>query len=377
MLNVLAYIHLRRIVGSTGAGRVARCLTENLCKLGGLDVRVLGDRSDYLNFVPQAGSPWTELKHYLFEKDTSVQQARWLFFSNPSAEEYWSHVDVVFCPAESYVPVKKSRLVVTLHDAAHLEPSLRKMSLASLKQRIKWNYLYRVLEKKATAFHTVSQFSADRLSYYWPGIKDRVHVVHNGIADCFFRLPSQHAIESVRGLGLETREFVLFPSGLDHRKNADLVLTAWPRLLQKNPNLKLVITSRASDPIYVKRAGSLSDSIRFLGHVDDDCLNALYRSAAVVWFPSLYEGFGMPALEAMACGATVVASDNAAIPEVTGGAAILVHPAKPDDHVEALDTIYRNEALGGHYAALGVTRAQHFTWMNSALRMKTLLESVA
>ena len=158
MLNVLAYVHLRRIVRSTGAGRVARCLTEHLSKAPGVDLRVLGDSGDYRQIAAEAGPEWTGLRHYLFERDTSAQQARWLFLARPEAETFWPEVQVMFCTAESYVPVKRSRLVVLLNDAAHLEKGVHRGGAALWKQRLKWSYLYRVLERKVDAFQASSQF---------------------------------------------------------------------------------------------------------------------------------------------------------------------------------------------------------------------------
>ena len=113
---------------------------------------------------------------------------------------------------------------------------------------------------------------------------------------------------AVGSLGLDQGGFVLLPCGLDHRKNGDLVLDAWKEIEHAAPGLKLIVTSNASDPAYLERARGVGRSIVMPGHVDDELMRALYHAAAVVWFPSRYEGFGLPVLEAMACGAPVVTS---------------------------------------------------------------------
>ncbi|MEI9973830.1 MAG: hypothetical protein WDO73_18320 [Ignavibacteriota bacterium] len=259
MLNVLAYVHLRRIVRSTGAGRAARCLTEHLAACNGTDVRVLGDAGDYPQIASEAGPTWNGLQHYLFPRDTSAQQARWLLLARPSAESWWPEVQVTFCTAESYVPVKRSRLVVTLNDAAHLEDSAHRQGATILKQRLKWHYLYRTLERTADAFHTGSAFSAERLAHFWPGIRNRLRVIPHGTYQRFFEPPNQEGIEGVRSLGLTPRQFVLLPCGLDHRKNGNLVLAAWKTIHEALPELRLVVTSNASDPAYVERARALGD----------------------------------------------------------------------------------------------------------------------
>jgi glycosyltransferase involved in cell wall biosynthesis len=377
MLNVLAYVHLRRIVRSTGAGRAARCLTENLSALGGVDLRVLGDSGDYQKIIAEAGSTWNGLRHYLFEADSSKQQARWLFLRTPAAETYWPDVQVTFCTSESYVPVKRSRLVVTLNDAAHLEPRVHSGGLPLLKQRIKWDYLYRVLNRKADLFHTASHFSAERLAHFWPSLRTRLRVVHHGVTPCFFEPPTEAAFAAVRSLGLNQHEFVLLPCGLDHRKNGDLVLDAWKDIHQSAPNLKLIVTSNASDPAYVERARVFGDSIVMPGHVTDELMCALYHSAAVVWFPSRYEGFGLPILEAMACGAPVVTSNCSSIPEVAGNAALMLPVDDKSAHIEAIRSIARDSSLGDGYRTRGLERARDFTWQKSAAKLKTFFESVA
>lgn len=377
MLNILAYVHLRRIVRSTGAGRVARCLTEHLSQTPGVDLRVLGDSSDYQRIEAEAGPAWTGLRHYLFHRDTSAQQARWLFLARPQAETFWPEVQVTFCTSESYVPVKRSRLMVLLNDAAHMEKGVHRGGSGLWKQRLKWSYLYRVLEHKADAFCTSSLFSAERLAHFRPGIRQRLHVVPHGVAPCFFETPSDQAFTSVGALGLIERGFVLLPCGLDHRKNADLVLDAWPKIHAAAPHLKLIVTSNASDPAYVSRARALGNSIVIAGHVDDDVMCALYHLAAVVWFPSRYEGFGLPVLEAMACGAPVVASNAAALPEVAGNAALLLPPGDCDAHIEAIRSIAADASVAAPYRARGVARAGQFTWARSAGQLKALMEKVA
>jgi glycosyltransferase involved in cell wall biosynthesis len=377
VLNVLAYVHLRRIVRSTGAGRAARCMTEHLSACEGLDVRVLGDSADYHKIAEEAGPAWNGLRHYLFERDTSAQQARWLLLARPTAQAYWPEVQVTFCTAESYVPPGRGRLVVTLNDVAHLEPAAHRQGLRLIKQRLKWHYLYRVLDRKADAIHTASAFSAERLAHFWPGLRNRLRIVPHGIADCFFQPPSEEALLAVGKLGLCHRRFVLLPCGLDHRKNGDLVLDAWEEIHRADPELRLIATSNASDPAYVERAKSMGGSILIPGHVGDDVMCALYHSAAVVWFPSRYEGFGLPVLEAMACGAAVISSDCTSIPEVAGNAALLLPPDDKRAHIDALRSFVAKDSVAEVWRARGPARARQYTWARSVQGLKAVFESVA
>ena len=120
-MNLLAYVHLRNIHGSTGAGRVARQLVEHLAPRPGLEMRILADPGDHRRIVPLVGEPWSSYRYHFIARETSKQQAQWFFLHSPAAEHYWPQADVVFCTAESYVPTRKARLAVTLHDAAFFE----------------------------------------------------------------------------------------------------------------------------------------------------------------------------------------------------------------------------------------------------------------
>src|SRR5262249_47752933 len=148
-MNVLAYVHLRNIHGSTGAGRVARQLMEHVSQRDGVNMHILADEADHRTIVHKVGLPWTTYRYHLFAKDSSYQQAQWLAFHAPVAEKYWPETQVVHCTGESYVPTSKSRLVVTVHDAAYFEPGAHQANFATTKQRLKWRFLYFTLSRTA------------------------------------------------------------------------------------------------------------------------------------------------------------------------------------------------------------------------------------
>ena len=175
--------------------------------------------------------------------------------------------------------------------------------------------------------------------------------------------------------GFGNKRYVLLPSGLHYRKNADLVLKAWPVIRERVPDLTLVVANHC-DPYFAARAATLGESVICTGFVDDDELCALYHGAQVVWFPSRYEGFGMPVLEAMACGAPVVASNSTSLPEVAGDAAVLVDPHSVQDNVEAIQSILDNARLRTSMQRRGLQRAAQFTWSASAARLNEIYLSL-
>ena len=164
--NVLAYVHLRNIHGSTGAGRTARQIVEHLAKREDVRLRVLADAEDKRRILPLVQAPWDDYQYHTFSADTSRQQMRWFFLDDPPAESYWPQTDIVFCTGESYVPVRRARLVMTAHDAGYFEPGAHTRDWTYWKTRLKWELLYKKLIRRVDMFHTVSAFSAERLAHF-------------------------------------------------------------------------------------------------------------------------------------------------------------------------------------------------------------------
>ena len=367
-MNLLSYVHLRNIYRSTGVGRVAREMTEHLASLPNVNVEILADREDHRKIVHKVGEPWTSYPYHFFRHDTSRQQALWFLLDTPTAEDYWPEAEVVHCTAEAYVPVRRARLAVSCHDAQHFEPGVHKVTPWLLKQRFKWKLLFDRLAKKADMFHMISQYSAERTGHFFPAIKSRLRVIPNAASASFFCPPTQHGKEVLLQLGIADRPYVLVPGGLHHRKNADLILQTWPHLHQLYPELTLVIINH-SNPMYLERARSLGPSFVMAGFQEEEQLVALYEAAQLVWFPTRYDGFGMPVIEAMACRTPVVSSNTTGIPEIAGNAAILLSPDHMCDHIDAIAALLSDGDLCQTYSRLGRERAAGYTWEKSAALM--------
>jgi glycosyltransferase involved in cell wall biosynthesis len=368
-INLLAYVHLRNIHGSTGAGRVARQLVEHLAQRSDINLEVLADANDKARILPLVQEPWTTYTYRTFADDTSRQQARWFLLDRPRAEDFWPDTQVIYCTAESYVPTRKARLAVTVHDAAYFEDGAHRRGNAFLKQKMKWKFLYRKLARKADMFHTVSHFSAERIGHFFPEIASRIRVVHNAVTPHFFTPVPEEGREYLIQNGLLEKPYILVPGGLHYRKNAELILEGCAQLLQRFPDIPIAVVNH-SDPAYTERAQSLGPNLRLLGFVEDSALHALYTHAAVVWFPSRYEGFGLPVIEAMACGAAVVASNSSSLPEIAGDAAILVEPTNSTAHADAIAMLLTDPKAVQQLSAAGRTRAATFTWSSSAEQLK-------
>lgn len=367
-MNILSYVHLRNIYRSTGVGRVAREMTEHLTLLPDTRVEILADPDDHAQVVHKVGEPWTSYRYHFFKHDTSRQQALWFLLGRPYAEHYWPDTDIVYCTAESYVPVRRAKLAISCHDAQHFEPGIHKLTPWLFKQRLKWRLLFRRLAKKAAMFHMISEYSAERTAHYFPAIKDRLRVIPNAASASFFQPPTARGQQVLRQLGIADRPFILVPGGLQHRKNADLILQAWPHIHERNPDLSLVVINHPH-PMYLERAQALGSSFVLGGFQEEEQLVALYNAAQLVWFPTRYDGFGMPVIEAMACGTPVVSSNTTGIPEVAGDAAVLLSPDAMDDHIDVITELLNDSQKRAQMSELGRRRASRYTWANSAQQM--------
>jgi glycosyltransferase involved in cell wall biosynthesis len=208
--------------------------------------------------------------------------------------------------------------------------------------------------RRAAAVICVSRFSAEE-AVELLGIRDP-HVVHNGVDERFFDASPLEA-EVRRSLDLP-ETFVLHAGGASRRKNLEALAEAWPRVRRERPGLDLVLAG----PPHPRRTELFAGmpGARLVGMLPDEYMPGVVASAAVVVVPSLYEGFGLPALEAMAANVPVVAAATRSLPEVVGGAGILVEPTGPGIASGLLDATSGNGV--GSLVTAARARAAAFTW---------------
>lgn len=205
----------------------------------------------------------------------------------------------------------------------------------------------------------------------------RITVVPLGV-DRGFVPQSDAAIAEVRDrLGLPER-MVLYVGTLEPRKGIDTLLDAWSTLAARFPDARLVLGGKRG--WYVERLQAqterlgLTQRVQWLDYVAAEDLPALYSAAEVFVFPSRYEGFGLPPLEAMACGTPVVSSDAAALPEVVGEAGLLVPPDAPDALARMIALVLGQPALQRELRQRGVQQANPFTWERTAALTRAVYE---
>jgi len=231
--------------------------------------------------------------------------------------------------------------------------------------RFFYRLLYRLSVHRAQAIFTVSQFSRERLQAIFGKSLGEVQVTYGG-TDHFGRKRS-NADSGGEHVNLPDRPYVLAVGSLAKNKNIELVLEL--AQLMRDVNLRFVLVGGALPKVFGENR-SLPDTVQWLGRVSDDVLETLYKQAEAFIFPSLYEGFGLPPLEAMRFRCPVVASDAASIPEVCGDAALYFDPHSASDLKDRLTQVIGNPSLAEDLRKRGDEQAQKYKWeyVGSAVR---------
>lgn len=276
--------------------------------------------------------------------------------------------DVMFMPIQQIPFIRPGRMktVAVVHDCAfHLYPEQ-----FTYKDWFLQHVFTAYAVRRADKIIAVSQATADDVAKYY-GRRDGVEVVHHGVNHEVF---SANPADPPKWREA-SNPYLLYVGQIQPRKNLVRLIEAFEKLDQKD--LQLVIAGShgwLQKPIFDRiESSSRKKDIVLLGRVSDDLLPALYSQAEAFVLPSLYEGFGMPILEAMACGCPVVTSNVSSMPEVAGKAAVLVDPLNVESIVAGIrEALSRKEEL----KQTGLERAKHFTWDKTARETASIISSV-
>ena len=282
--------------------------------------------------------------------------------------------DVLFVPAHVIPLVHPKRTVVTIHDLGHLyfpEAYPRRM----------WHYLNWATRRNARiATHILADSQATRQDIVRRlGVEpERVTVVYPGVGAAYRPVAGGAGARAVQQQHRLPARYILYVGTVQPRKNVLRLLEAYAMAKQQGLQEQLVLVGRwgwLPDAIR-RRAQELGDAVTLTGYVADEHLPALYSGATAFVLPSLFEGFGMPALEAMACGAPVISANTSSLPEVVGDAGLLFDPLDVEGLARAMSQVCGDEELRESMRMRGLAQARKFTWAAAAEKTLEVLEMV-
>lgn len=244
------------------------------------------------------------------------------------------------------------------------------------------NYITKMIFKgieRSDHIITGSNFTKAEIMKYAGCNPDLISVIYHGVDHKMFKVYPQAELENFRIHFNLPDKFLLFVGSIEPRKNLLKLLHAYKSYIDTNPDavpLILVGFQGWKNSEIMKMVNSLNEKVRYLGYLSDRELAYIYNLATIFIYPSLYEGFGIPPLEAMACGTPVITSSVSSIPEVCGEAVLYVNPQDESDLKQKIELLITQEDLRESLIQKGLNHCQKFTWENSAQKHWELFERV-
>jgi glycosyltransferase involved in cell wall biosynthesis len=305
-----------------------------------------------------------ELQPHAREIPGSASRSFWQLFHQGRIQKVLlkERIDVYHVPNTTPILWKSTPTVITIHDLTELR--LRKYGRLRTTYRTFVNYwaariadhVLTVSENSKADIVRLLKVSPDKVSVVYEGVEDRFRRMDRG--ECKAHVASKYGVVS---------DFLLAPGGLSENKNIGNLLLALKNLEAGGLHMPLLLTGHGTN----RQRSQIQRTIRDLGleksailtgYVEDRELPLIYGASSVAIYPSLYEGFGLPAIESMACGIPVIVSNTSSLPEVVGDAAILVNPCDPAAIAEAIRLLLGNEMAHLKFVERGLRRAEDFRW---------------
>lgn len=339
-----------------GLGRYTQEITDNVIKLDTQNEYVVFlCKENFLEFKCDGGRVKKVLADVRWYSLAEQIVMPYLIFKNKIDLMHFPHFNIpLFCP---------SKFVVTIHDLILTKfPSTRATTLGPLMYKIK-NLGYRLIIssaiKRAQKIITVSKFTKNDIVGCFKADPEKIIVTYEGVAGFDQDAEGENSEISY--------PFLLYVGNAYPHKNLEGLIRVFDKINKKHADLKLVFVGK-EDYFYkrIKESVRGNDSIVFLGYVPDGKLKELYKKAVAYVFPSLYEGFGLPPLEAMAFGCPVVSSDKTSMPEILGDAALFFNPENGKDFENKLEAVLRNGDLRKELRRKGYAQAKKYSWDDCA-----------
>lgn len=264
--------------------------------------------------------------------------------------------------------------IITIHDLLSL-----RFNTISAHQRFYFTYLLPFMMKKSKCVIAISQTTKKDIVKYLGYPEEKIHVIYNGYDDKKYYLKTNASHKITEHYGVKNYFLAIGPT-YPH-KNFEILISAYDKLscTEKQKHPLVIVGGKQPYLNLIKQFVfdlNLTENVHFLNYVPENLMPALYWEAKALVFPSLYEGFGMPPLEAMACGCPVIASNTPAVLEICENAALYINPYNQKSITNALQKLIRNDD-GSYFQQLvekGLLQAQKFSWAKTAEKLKILIE---
>ncbi len=303
----------------------------------------------------------------------------WAFANYPTLERWMGdRIDVVHAVSLGYPIATRKPYVVTVHD---IGPMTHPEYFNNKPPWIMKKSLDQMLDK-ADAIICVSQATADELQEF-AGNKlsqDRVHIIGEGVSPLFFQSADMQLLDQLTGMPEKGTPFILTTGKISPRKNIQGVIKALAQVLDDIPHHLVLVggTGWEADEVFnLLKDKRLAERVHMIGFVSDEQLLTLYKAASVYVHPSLFEGFGLTLLEAMAAGCPVITSNLYSLPEVAGDAAILVNPHDTEDIANSILDVCIHVSVADELIAKGRGQVASFSWENTARSIADVYKSIA
>jgi len=285
------------------------------------------------------------------------------------------HGRLLFSPSNTG-PLKARRQVLTIHDMSVFDwPKGFSPHFAAW-----YRFLLPRLARQVIQVVTVSEFVKERIIHHTKISSEKVTVVPQGVSSRFCPEARSGLETAVVSLRLPSRNYLLVVGSLEPRKNLPRLFRAWTRALERMPEeiWLVIVGGRGSRQVFANLPDmNTPPRVFWADRVDDSELPSLYAGALGSIYVSLYEGFGLPVLEAMASGAPVLAGNRSSLPEVVGDAGILVDPEDEEEIADGLQVLVGDSALRQGLRERGLLRAKQFSWDETARKTWHVLQAAA
>lgn len=275
--------------------------------------------------------------------------------------------DLFFSPTYILPRSLASRGILTIHDLIHLAFPAE----YGRKYRGFYRWLVRPAVQRSRRVFTVSRSSKNDIIRYLGCPEEKIIITPNGVDPHWWASPPDSQVPAPGGLN---REFILFVGNPRPHKNVFRVLEAFQELVREGSFSGILVVVGLSPG---EMPSPPAERVRMLPHCSDPELRALYHAARLLAAPSLYEGFGLPVLEAMACGCPVLIGDRASLPEIAGPAGWVVDPTRVDSIREGMRRILLEPALREQRRKDGLTQARRYSWEETARTVLSVFQELA